>query len=401
MRHIPVAVVVLSAVLVKGDTGGVESNDEIEFTQMEGNLSAYMTDILCKPFPAVVLPAPFAHTRAWPDRLGPVRLEGRWYRGGGHARVPSGSYRALCDAHRIPWAGLPGDLTPALRPPAGMRDIQECIDSGFGLLRKLDDGSFDLYCKFDDAGNEMALALLQTTETRSNFGVTVGHELSGSTCRVKTLAEYQDPDAAGAAVDDGFPLDGMLWGHLLCMLAAWGALIPWGVAIAARGRSVPGAPEGAWFKVHKTLNATGWAVQLLGAALAIIYVSLNTTHFSNPHTFIGIVVVGIGTLQPLNAVFRPKHADGEDKSSGRKAWEILHKGSGYVAVVGGVAAIGSGIYILFELGFSTTAVYTAAVLAALGLLPPLFYALTGAEGVSAGCFGCFGMTVNKEQKVAA
>ena len=126
-----------------------------------------------------------------------------------------------------------------------------------------------------------------------------------------------------------------LWLHIICMGSAWGLLLPWGVSIANRTRSVQKDEKpGAWFWLHKNLQYTGWFLQLLGFIFVVVYVTNNSAHFTSPHTWIGLVVVILGTLQPLNAFFRPHNPPaGEEKSNKRKYWEYLHKGSGWTAVV--------------------------------------------------------------------
>jgi hypothetical protein len=62
----------------------------------------------------------------------------------------------------------------------------------------------------------------------------------------------------------------------------------------------------------------------------------------------GWFVMVLGVLQPLNAFFRPpatKH--GETKEKKRFMWEILHKGSGYCAVLLALVTV----YLGIDLGY--------------------------------------------------
>jgi hypothetical protein len=142
----------------------------------------------------------------------------------------------------------------------------------------------------------------------------------------------------GAATNKKKETNLSLWLHIICMGSAWGLILPWGVSIANRSRNVnKDTHPGGWFWLHKNLQYTGWFIQLLGFIFVLIYVSNNSAHFSNPHTIIGLVVVILGTLQPLNAYFRPHTPKlGETKSKNRQLWEYLHKGSGWIAVVVGM-----------------------------------------------------------------
>merc|ERR1711971_621083 len=57
------------------------------------------------------------------------------------------------------------------------------------------------------------------------------------------------------------------------------------------------------------------------------------------HGTLGIIVMSIGLLQPVNAFFRPHKVEGEEGCTKRRMWEYLHKGSGYTAVFLAMATI--------------------------------------------------------------
>merc|ERR1719464_1231602 len=65
------------------------------------------------------------------------------------------------------------------------------------------------------------------------------------------------------------------------------------------------------------------------------------------HGVLGMTTMILGLLQPINAVLRP-HApeNGLEKSTGRKLWEYLHKGSGYLAIALTIPTIVFGTLIL-------------------------------------------------------
>ncbi len=61
--------------------------------------------------------------------------------------------------------------------------MESCKQSGFGLIL---DGKF---LSFDEAGNKMALAIFQKTESQSNIQVDVTGDFSGNKVRVKSIVE--------------------------------------------------------------------------------------------------------------------------------------------------------------------------------------------------------------------
>lgn len=75
-------------------------------------------------------------------------------------------------------------------------------------------------------------------------------------------------------------------------------------------------------------------------------------HFAGPHEVIGLIVVFVGTLQPLNAFFRPHKApEGEKQPTKRVAWELYHKGAGYLCIVGAIIAVAIGLQYLAYLKY--------------------------------------------------
>jgi hypothetical protein len=162
-----------------------------------------------------------------------------------------------------------------------------------------------------------------------------------------------------------------LWLHIICMGSAWGLLLPWGVAIANRLRNVEKDEyPGGWFYLHKKLQYIGWFLQLLGFIFVVVYVAMEGgAHFSNPHMILGLVVTILGTLQPLNALFRPHPpVAGEEKSKGRVMWEYLHKGSGWIAVHFGMLNVFLGALLTNVLGFNASPLVLGMIIGVLGLL---------------------------------
>mmetsp|Transcript_33700 Transcript_33700/g.59681 ORF Transcript_33700/g.59681 Transcript_33700/m.59681 type:complete len:191 (-) Transcript_33700:107-679(-) len=160
------------------------------------------------------------------------------------------------------------------------------------------------------------------------------------------------------------------------MAIGWGALLPWGVAIANRTKKVSGAAPGAWFKLHRRFQVAGWTVQLVGFGMAVWHVQ--SLHFTKPHHLIGLIAVVLGTLQPFNAALRKFCAhphEGEPKTAGRLVFEVVHKGSGYIATVMGMVNCWIGVLLLVKGEYDVAAIAVAAALTASGTLSVVSYVI--------------------------
>merc|ERR1712003_518272 len=110
--------------------------------------------------------------------------------------------------------------------------------------------------------------------------------------------------------------------------------------------------------------------------MAIIYVVLYSAPFSSSHTCIGLFVVIVGTFQPVNALLRPhKPEEGLVKTRKRAAWELTHKGLGWLAVVLGMLNLVLGVMLLVAKSYDSIAVGVASLLAIACLAVPLGAAL--------------------------
>lgn len=118
--------------------------------------------------------------------------------------------------------------------------------------------------------------------------------------------------------------------HGSLMFIAWGFLLPLGVAAAVMGRnkSPSSGPRAWWFVRHKLLNYLGLAVALAGFICAV-YMCRGGTHFQKVHSKVGLAVMVLGLLQPLNAFIRPAAGAGAK----RAVWQVWHKGIGAVTLV--------------------------------------------------------------------
>lgn len=179
----------------------------------------------------------------------------------------------------------------------------------------------------------------------------------GAGTPVFTNAAHQNKGALAYDVTSGqqgtvkMSPSALLWMHMLGMLGAWGALLPFGVTFARYMRKERNGKL--WFPVHRACQYIGWACQFIGFIMAVVYVSKNGgQHFSGNymyHEVIGLIVVILGTLQPINACFRPHPHPDIDPTRGcndpRICWEFLHKTCGYVAITLGAFNVFLGAYV--------------------------------------------------------
>jgi hypothetical protein len=132
------------------------------------------------------------------------------------------------------------------------------------------------------------------------------------------ISGASDPAAArgGAA---GYFSSIML--HAIFMFLGWGVLLQAGHISARYFRRF----DPTWFKVHRAVQTAGLVLVIAG--LITISSKALKPHFAFAHGAIGLAVVLVGVLQPLNAFFRP-----HDKTSpARQKWRWLHFGLGRVA----------------------------------------------------------------------
>lgn len=183
----------------------------------------------------------------------------------------------------------------------------------------------------------------------------------------------------GAAKTIAVEVDSKFVVHAWLMTIGWGVLIPLGVLTA---RFLKSKPNKLWFKLHRAIQTTGLVFAIIGLVLAVQAVGNkggNGQHFAGTnksHKVLGLVVMVLGIQQPLFAIFRPHPPkDGETTSGMRAAWEILHKGSGYVAVVLAVAVIFLGMDALKMLSDKSQTVGKAIYGSVVGLLVMTFIGL--------------------------
>ena len=176
-----------------------------------------------------------------------------------------------------------------------------------------------------------------------------------------------------------------VWAHGVCMLLAWGLLLPGGITIAHFNRS-----KDWWFSYHKGMQYTGWFLQLAGFGIIAYYKGANQFKGAGVgllHMIVGGFVTLLGTAQPLNACCRPHPHSAEDLASfrtqptpcndNRKCWEFLHKGIGYLAAIGGFGNLALAVVMVAEThGSQDTMVVIAAGFTCISLIVILFYSCT-------------------------
>uniref|UniRef100_A0A0G4I6R2 Cytochrome b561 domain-containing protein n=1 Tax=Chromera velia CCMP2878 TaxID=1169474 RepID=A0A0G4I6R2_9ALVE len=241
-------------------------------------------------------------------------------------------------------------------------DVSRCINGGFEVLEAPLEGS-DTYCrvfKLDSRGNELVLALARQTGSRSLGCTTCGTTgalREGFKCSVVGTPEgsdaprtlnvksvhiescddviAQNSGVTNAVITDDMRFcetnDGWIIAHGALMLASWGFLLPLGIAMAISGRK----RDPLWFKLHVGLQVTGLILAIAGWATALVQSQVLDSGggILLTHAAMGCVVMGLGILQPVNALFRPhKPQPGERKSLGRLVWELAHKILGNAAL---------------------------------------------------------------------
>eukprot|EP00978_Attheya_sp_CCMP212_P000661 scaffold1312_cov54-Attheya_sp.AAC.5 len=185
-----------------------------------------------------------------------------------------------------------------------------------------------------------------TTEGGSN--ATGGSNSTGGGMNFVSLDDLLNNMDGINLVFDAGSLDTVFYRHGSLMLIGWGFLLPSGAIMA---RLFKHRPDGLWFKIHIFVQTLG----LLLAGIGFIIALRNFDTFSGKdhvkgyaHAVMGTTVMVLGFLQPLNAIIRPHgpQANGESKTTIRAIWEIVHKGSGWTAILLAVCTISLGTTLL-------------------------------------------------------
>lgn len=143
-------------------------------------------------------------------------------------------------------------------------------------------------------------------------------------------------DLESGAVSEDTSLEVWKKAHAALMTLSWGVLLPVGLMMPRffkhRWHNY------GWFKAHRAIQCLGLVCSLAGVLLTLKFKSGTQTL----HKGLGITVMVVGWLQPLNALLR-KHPHDSWK---RKLWYQIHANMGRAAVVAGVANVFVGVGII-------------------------------------------------------
>jgi len=145
-----------------------------------------------------------------------------------------------------------------------------------------------------------------------------GLEYHGSTGRAALTLNL---NSGGASISVAEDLRTYWRAHGILMTIGWGILIPVGVMFARTLKD----KNPLWFYVHVAANSVGLLAAIAGFAMALIKFEREDTF---RHRQVGISVMALGFLQPLNAAIRP-HPGGFL----RDQWEWVHWTVGRAALV--------------------------------------------------------------------
>ena len=162
--------------------------------------------------------------------------------------------------------------------------------------------------------------------------------------------------------------------HGVMMMLAWCFLIPFGAHAPRNLKAYFGAPR--WFYVHRGLQVGGLVVAVAATAISIASTPAEA-HFalSNvPHKALGLLVMIIAVLQPLNALCRGHPPeDGEKPTARRTVWQVWHRSLGWVGVILGGVNCALGAAATDAMGYAAGWAWIIFAMAnALYLLPVLF-----------------------------
>ena len=139
--------------------------------------------------------------------------------------------------------------------------------------------------------------------------------------------------------------------HGSLMIISWGFLLPTGVVSA---HFLKHRPNALWFKAHRIVQIVGLIIAICGWAVALHYfevIESDDRDRAFSHAAMGMTVMILALLQPINALIRPHPPEkGEARALKRLIWEIVHKCSGYIAIILAAVTIVFGTYIIFDHG---------------------------------------------------
>lgn len=125
--------------------------------------------------------------------------------------------------------------------------------------------------------------------------------------------------------------------HGVFMVVGWGILLQMGAFIARYFRK----HDPTWFHLHRVCQVLGLLFTVGGLVCAVESVRFDDFKFA--HGALGLFIMIVGLLQPLNAIIRPHKEKGERRTLKRKIWEAFHINIGRVALILAVVEISLGL----------------------------------------------------------
>ena len=259
-------------------------------------------------------------------------------------------------------------------------DVSLCYKSGYYMLLPNPSGSpaYGYVIRFDHAGNQKVIAVARAngicdtcgkggTIRRGFRGTFFGTVTQGSTDSEPALFAIKNMTVSPKTLDSNSSSDGCPGGadklnltlftksgsfetpsiaHGSLMIIGWGFLLPTGVASA---RLLKHRPNALWFKIHRIMQIFGLVVAICGWGIALaefdVFIGSGTGSYN--HGVLGMTVMILGLLQPLNALIRPHPPEaGEKRPLKRLIWEVVHKSSGYIAIILAAVTICYGTFVI-------------------------------------------------------
>lgn len=133
--------------------------------------------------------------------------------------------------------------------------------------------------------------------------------------------------------------------HASLMIIGWGLFLPTGVSAA---HFLKHRPNALWFKMHRIIQVIGLIIAITGWIVALATFDVFSSKGpSFNHGALGMTVMVLGILQPINAFIRPHPPkEGESRPLKRLIWEIVHKCSGYLAILLALVTIIFGTFVI-------------------------------------------------------
>ena len=134
--------------------------------------------------------------------------------------------------------------------------------------------------------------------------------------------------------------------HGALMFCAWALLAPAGVFLARFAKRVPpvAGPRAFWFVAHYSVQSAALAVAAAGFGVALSLHWARGEHFASAHGKVGLAVLVLAALQPLNACVRPlRGMPDSPMTTARLVWEVVHKGAGWATLAAAAVAIVLGL----------------------------------------------------------